>query len=69
MQNSNFNLLNVLKFVRLYLLLSCPQASDTLPVELDEPEGDMPLVEHDDLVVVSAVIDDVAECKKGVGTA
>jgi hypothetical protein len=48
-----------------YLLLSCPQPSDAFAVKLDDPEGDVTLVEHDDLVLVGPVVDDVAKGEEG----
>ena len=34
---------------------------DTLPVELDNPEGDVAFVEHDDFVVVATVVHNVPQ--------
>ena len=44
-----------------YLLLSSPKSSDAFSVQLDDPERDVPLVEHDDLVLVRTIVDDVPE--------
>ena len=50
------------------LLLTCPEAADAFAVEFDHPERDVPLVEHDDLVLVGSVVDDMAQGQEAVGT-
>ena len=47
------------KMLNSHLLLSGPQPSDTLPVEFDDPEGYVTLVEHDDLVLISTIVNHV----------
>ena len=51
------------------MLLPGPEAANTLAVELDDPEADVPLVEHDDLVLVGTLFDHVPQSQKirGVG--
>ena len=34
---------------------------DALPIELDDPEGDVAFVEHDDFVVVATVVHNVPQ--------
>ena len=47
--------------------MSSPQPPHALAVELDHPEADVPLVEHDDLVLVRAVVHHVAQGQEGGG--
>ena len=44
-----------------FLLLSSPQSSDALAIEFDDPEADMPPVEHNDLVFIRPFLDDMSE--------
>ena len=58
--SKNLNLIKC-KTILSYLLLSSPKSSDAFSVQLDDPERDVPLVEHDDLVLVRTIVDDVPE--------
>ena len=49
------------------LLLARPQSSDALSVEFDHPEAEVPLVEHDDLVLVRPVVHHVPERQQRLG--
>ena len=50
------------------MLLSRPKPPHALSIELDDPEADVALVEHDDLVLMGAVVNDMPEGQQRRGT-
>ena len=50
-----------------FLLLSSPETSDAFSIEFDDSEGNVALVEHDNLVFISTIINDMSESQETVG--
>ena len=46
------------------LLLSCPQPPHTLPVQFDNSEAEVALVQHDDLILVRPIVHHMPQCEK-----
>ena len=49
-----------------FLLLSRPKTSDTFTIEFNDSEGDKAFVEHDNLVLVRTIINDMSESQEAI---
>ena len=49
------------------LLLSSPEASYAFPIEFDDPKRDVAFVEHNNLVLISTIVNDMSESQEAVG--
>ena len=51
------------------LLLPSPKSAYAFSVQFNDSEGNMSLVQHDDFVLISTIINDMSKSKKTIGTA